>query len=225
MNRAVTQQPPDDDHRQPTQEEVEAVQGVSEAEEIERQFGYEGEGHEPPHALDLATPMAPPIRTTSAIDKLAAALAKAQGDVGDPTKNEANPYFNSRYADLAQVLGVIRPALSVHGLSLTQWPTIQDGCVQVTTRLMHESGQWMECDLSCVLQIRPTEEVEEVAPQGRGTIKKKKQGTNVAQAMGTLITYLRRYSAAAVVGVAQIDADANDLDGQPANPSKGGELL
>ena len=112
-----------------------------------------------PMTLYVNTPEGGAIRTTPALDQLAAALAKAQGDVGDPKKNATNPYFSSNYADLAAVLGVIRPALSAHGLSLTQWPTVRDGRVQVTTRLMHESGQWMECDLSCVLQIR--------APGGR----------------------------------------------------------
>ena len=170
------------------------------------------------------------IRTTRDIDQFAGALAQAQGVIGDPTKNAKNPFFSKNYADLSQVLSVVRPALSQFGLSVIQFPTTsEDGTVTVTTRLMHQSGQWRECAISCPLQVKAPEEVEEERPPagGRGgaTIKKKTQGGNRVQAMGTLITYLRRYSLAAVAGVAQMDADGNGLEGQTDSPRKGGEFL
>ena len=127
------------------------------------------------------------MQTSEELGDLATAMAIAQGELSDAEKSSDNPFFKSKYADLAEVLGQIRPIFSKHGLSLVQFPgQEQDGHVQVTTRLMHKSGQWME-----------------------GTLSMPVQGKNIAQDSGSVITYMRRYAAAAVAGIAQVDSDAN----------------
>lgn len=119
------------------------------------------------------------------INELAASLASAQMELENASKNAANPHFKSKYADLAEVLNTVRPVFAKHGLSVTQFPSYAEGLVSVRTVLMHKSGQWMSGDASA-----PATKLD-------------------AQGVGSAITYLRRYSLAAVAGVAQEDDDAN----------------
>ena len=127
------------------------------------------------------------IRESEFLNELATALSKAQGELADAEKSSDNPFFKSKYADLAEVLGQIRPVFSANGLSLVQFPSQEhDGHVDVTSRLMHSSGQWLESTLTMPVQ-----------------------GKNIAQDSGSVITYMRRYAAAAIAGIAQVDTDAN----------------
>lgn len=130
------------------------------------------------------------------IKDLATAMAKAQAEMENATKNAANPHFKSRYADLAEVLNTVRPVFAKFGLSLIQFPTFSDGVAHVETLLMHESGEWISETIS--------------APVSKQD----------AQGVGSAITYLRRYSAAAVAGIAQEDDDAESAIGRPRKPHK-----
>jgi len=129
--------------------------------------------------------------TSNEINELATALCKAQGEISNPAKNAKNPHFKSNYADLGGVLDTVRPIFSSVGLSVVQFPhSLDNGNIAVTTRLMHTSGQWLEDVIDIPLQ-----------------------GNNLAQAAGSIITYLRRYSLAAVAGIHQADADAQEIQG------------
>ena len=135
------------------------------------------------------------MKTSEQINELATALAKAQGEISNPAKNAKNPHFKSNYADLAGVLSTVRPAFSAVGLSVIQFPhSMENGNIAVTTRIMHSSGQWLEDVIDIPLQ-----------------------GNNLAQAAGSIITYLRRYSLAAVAGIHQADGDAQDVEGKVQN--------
>lgn len=132
------------------------------------------------------------MKTSEQINELAKALSEAQGEISNPEKNAKNPHFKSDYADLAGVLATVRPAFSKVGLSVVQMPFVSEtGGIGVCTRIMHESGQWVESELSIPLQ-----------------------GNNLAQAAGTVITYLRRYCLTAAAGIHQADPDAQDLTGE-----------
>ena len=121
------------------------------------------------------------------INELAGAMAKAQATIHNPGKKADNPFFKSKYADLAEVLGVIREVFPDNGLSIIQTPfTSEGGNIGVTTLIAHSSGQWLEDSVELPVQ-----------------------GKNIAQDAGSTITYLRRYSAAAAAGIAQEDVDAN----------------
>ncbi|SEI98232.1 ERF superfamily protein [Azotobacter beijerinckii] len=123
------------------------------------------------------------------INELATALAKAQGELENAAKSSDNPHFKSKYADLAEILNTVRPVFSANGLSVSQCPSFEAGIVSVETVLMHRSGQWMSSVIS--------------APVSKQD----------AQGVGSAITYCRRYSLAAVAGIAQEDDDANSAVG------------
>ena len=132
------------------------------------------------------------MQSSEQINELASALAKAQGEITGALKDSANPFFKSRYADLASCWDAARGPLSKHGLSVTQFPAaIDDFKTEVLiTRLMHSSGQWLQS--SMLLKCKD----------------------DTSQAQGSSITYARRYAFAAVVGVAQIDDDGNAASGR-----------
>ena len=125
------------------------------------------------------------MNKSDSIASLAAALAKAQGEMENASKNSQNPHFKSKYADLAEILNTVRPVLSKHGLAVTQFPAFEGGTAHVETILTHASGEWMSGTCSAPVQKSD--------PQG----------------VGSALTYLRRYSLAAVCGLAQEDDDAN----------------
>lgn len=125
------------------------------------------------------------MNKSESIASLAAALAKAQSEIENAHKTSNNPHFKSRYADLAEVINTVRPVFTSHGLAVTQMPSFDAGIASVETMLMHSSGEW----ISSVSSAPVTKQD--------------------AQGVGSAITYLRRYSLAAVAGVAQEDEDAN----------------
>jgi hypothetical protein len=131
---------------------------------------------------------------SESIAALAAALSKAQGAIKGASKDTANPFFKSKYADLASVWDACRDALSANGLSVIQ--TTDDGAegVTVITTLAHSSGEWV---------------------RGKLTMKPAK---NDPQGVGSAITYARRYALAAMVGVAPEDDDGNAASGKGSTP-------
>jgi len=121
------------------------------------------------------------------IDKLASALAKAQSEMKGAEKKSTNPFFQSSYADLHTVIEASLPHLTKYGLSVIQGNDSKPGEFYVTTMLLHESGQWIKSHLKM-----PVEKV-------------------TAQAIGSTITYGRRYGFSSMVGISQYDDDGNSL--------------
>lgn len=119
------------------------------------------------------------------INELSTALSKAQGLIEGAKKDAANPFFKSKYADLASVWDACRAALAVNGLAVIQSPAAEGTRVSVDTLLTHSSGQWVAGTVSVT--------AKEDSPQ----------------AIGSAITYLRRYALQSFVGVAPEDDDAN----------------
>lgn len=142
------------------------------------------------------------MNTSSEIKDLAAALAIAQGQIETAKKDSTNPHFKSKYADLTSVWEACRVALCTNGIAVVQSPESREGIqgVVLVTRLIHSSGQWLEGELH---------------------IPVNKQD---AQAVGTAISYGRRYSLAAMVGVVADDDDdgtaasKNPPDQKPSKP-------
>lgn len=131
------------------------------------------------------------MKTSDSINELATSLAKAQAKIVGALKDSANPFFKSKYADLASVWEATREPLTSNGLSIMQGvSSLEGGAVCVTTRLLHSSGQWAEDTLT----LMP----KDASPQG----------------MGSAITYGRRYGLAAMTGCAQIDDDGEAAMGR-----------
>lgn len=123
------------------------------------------------------------------IDQLAAALARAQAEMDQPAKNATNPHFGNRYADLHEIVVTVLPVLAKHGLSVVQSTSLEAAGVVLHTRLLHTSGQWV-AGAYPVVPVKPD-------PQG----------------YGSAMTYARRYTLSAIVGLAADDDD----DGEAAS--------
>lgn len=135
------------------------------------------------------------MKTSEQIDQIGAALAKMQADIRDATKSSQG--YGYRYADLANVLQILRPALSAQGVAVLQDTQTAGDHISVSTRLIHASGQWIESEpLALLIEA--------------------KKGLSAAQCAGSIVTYARRYSLAALCGLSQEDDDAAGAkDDQP----------
>lgn len=132
------------------------------------------------------------IEHSSTIGAIMGALADAQGEVENAQKAGTNPFFNgNKYATLASIYDACRGALSKNGIAVVQAPFNAGSDIGVTTLLGHKSGEWMRSSLA----VKPAK--------------------FDAQGAGSAITYLRRYSLAAMVGVAPEDDDGNAAVHQP----------
>jgi hypothetical protein len=148
----------------------------------------------------MSPPSATVLQSSDDVAGIIEALCKAQSKFGvvgkDRTANitSARGSYTYSYATLSSVIAAIRPALNEQGIALVQSANIVNGeravMLQVDTRFVHTSGQW----LGSVLRL----------PLGDAT----------PQGMGSLLTYLRRYGLSALAGVASEEDD----DGQAAQP-------
>ncbi len=125
------------------------------------------------------------METSENINEIATALAKAQGQIEAAMKDKTNPHLRSKYADLASVWDACRHQLSSNGIAIVQAPETTEKGVSIETLLCHSSGQWVKS--SCFIPV----------------------DKYTAQGFGSAITYARRYSLAAFVGVAPDDDDGN----------------
>jgi len=145
------------------------------------------------------------MKRSEQIGELVAALAKAQAEFGQAVKDSDNPYYDSKYADLAAVIGAVRPALSKHGIAMmhTLESDLERQCASVTVGL-YFGEQFIE--------------VEAEAP-ATGRAKKDERNEGAAatkfdvQTIGACWSYLRRYTLQAICGLASEDDDGNSLQG------------
>lgn len=134
------------------------------------------------------------MNQSESIAKLSEALAKAQGVMEGASKYSNNPFFHSKYADLASVWDACRKPLADNGLSVVQTADFipeHPDMVCIETILCHASGEWIKGRLA----VKPVKS----DPQG----------------VGSCITYLRRYSLQSIVGIAPEDDDGNAASGKP----------
>lgn len=127
------------------------------------------------------------------IGTLIAALAKARKAFKPVIKSANNPFFKSKYADLAEVIEATKDGLSDNGLAVLQPPAFEraSGLVEILTIVAHSSDQWIKCWLEM--------------PTSKGD----------AQGVGSAITYGRRYAYSAVLNVAsEADDDGNAASGK-----------
>lgn len=136
------------------------------------------------------------MQTSESIKSLAEALAKAQADIKHAVRNAKNEHFRRHYADLSSVVDACRKPLAQHGLAVVHGLDSSDGqAVTVTCRLIHLSGEWIQSSLT----LRPTK------PD--------------AQGIGSAATYGRRFTLAALAGIAtDDDDDGNDATTPQAAP-------
>lgn len=125
------------------------------------------------------------MKKSESIGELAKALAQFQSKVKQPLKDKSNPFFKSKYVPLENVVEAITETSGSFGLSFIQMPVNDaNGRVGVTTILMHESGEWIESEPVYAVPAKQD-----------------------AQAVGSVITYLKRYSLSAVFGITSDEDD------------------
>jgi len=124
------------------------------------------------------------------------ALIKARAEFKSAPKDVSNDYFNSKYADYQSVVDSIGDALIKHGLSFLQPTVYYNDKLHVATRIIHESGEWIEC-------LYPVTSIKQDA-----------------QGIGSALTYSRRYSLSTLIGVVTgtIDDDGEAAMDRKATP-------
>ena len=128
---------------------------------------------------------------TTAIGKLAEALSKAQAEIKGALKDSTNPHFKNDYADLESVWEACRIPLTKNGLSVTQVNGRDEHGIYLRTILLHSSGESVSGDTPILLGARQD-----------------------MQALGSAITYARRYGLSAIVGIAPRDDDGELASGR-----------
>src|SRR3984957_4248057 len=175
-----------------------------------------------PSALTSSASREAMQRSSSSIASLAAALAKAQGELVNPEKTLVGTIRSDgprgterafRYASLSSGLDIVRKTLGQHEIATVQTTAIDQaaGVVNLTTTLAHASGEWIASDW-------PVCAISETATPHR---------------MGAALTYARRYALFTLVGIAgEDDLDAPDLgtpsiqlaEPQKPEPTSNGQL-
>jgi len=137
------------------------------------------------------------MEKSDSIKNIAAAMCQAQSEMGGAHKGANNPFFKSKYADLSEVIKVVKEPFANNGLSFVQFPINDGDKIGVETILMHESGEWLSNSF---------------------TVKATKQD---AQGAGSVITYCKRYGLQAVAGIPSEDDDGNSASSnKPSKPDE-----
>ena len=127
------------------------------------------------------------MKQSESISELATALSIAQSQIGGAVRSSTNPFFKSSYADLGDVIKAIKEPLAANGLSMIQMPitNLIEKSVGVSTRIIHSSGEWIEGEF-----FLPLTKFD-------------------SQAVGSALSYSRRYGITSILMIPQTDDDAN----------------
>lgn len=138
------------------------------------------------------------MKTSEQIDEIMPAFLAAQKDLDFAAKNKINQHLKNSYADLSEVIKAVKFSLNANGIAFIQTPDESEPTIlKLTTRLIHESGQWLESVMTMPLV--------KTDPQG----------------YGSAMAYARRYALSAITGIYADDDD----DGQLASNRKKKEAL
>jgi hypothetical protein len=136
------------------------------------------------------------MNKSDSIAKIAEALSQVQANLRPAKKDVMNPFFKKTYADLNSVWDSCRALLAANKLSVLQTTSVNDGVITLDTVLLHSSGEWV----SGSYPINPIK--------------------NDPQAIGSAVTYARRYSLAAMIGIVADEDDDGNAASHAAPPPK-----
>ena len=131
------------------------------------------------------------MKQSESVEKILPALVKAQSEITNLYPSSKGYGYN--YVPLEKIIDMLKEVLPKYGLSWIQLPcTVEkDNCTGLTTRIIHESGEWIE--ESAVFPLTDMKNV------------------NKSQACGAAITYARRYALCAAFNITgDEDVDCND---------------
>src|ERR1700674_1467219 len=152
-------------------------------------------------------------RSSESVAAIATALAKAQTELSNPEKAMVGTVYNNRsdspqsfrYASLSSGLDIVRKTLGGQQIAIAQTTDIDraNGMVNLTTILLHTSGEWISSDW-------PVCRTSEISAPRR---------------MGAALTYARRYALFTMVGIAgEDDLDAPDIANEPPQREKSADV-
>lgn len=139
---------------------------------------------------------------SESIKELAGALCKFQSQLKPVKRDAENPFFKSRYADLAGIWEAIREPLSKNGLSVVQGTKVVDQAATIETTVLHISGEWISGELPVFVKDYSS-----------------------PQSLGSGITYARRYALAAILGISTEDDDGESAEGREDVMAKAQQAL
>lgn len=137
------------------------------------------------------------MKTSESITKIAPAFLKAQKEISKVLKGADNPYFKSKYADLEAVIDAVKGPLNENGLSFLQSMENGEHGPDLVTILLHESGEWFKSTTPIYTKDRHN-----------------------PQALGSGITYSKRYALQALCGLPTTDDDAEAAMSRKGNGEK-----
>lgn len=138
------------------------------------------------------------MQKSEQINELALALNKAQGAMGGAVKDASNPFFKSKYADLASVISACKDELNKNGLTVLQPVSSDEHGIYVETLITHSSGQWISSGLMKLLLSKQD-----------------------MQGLGSAISYARRYSLQSMLNIPAVDDDAESAMFRGETPAVG----
>jgi hypothetical protein len=130
------------------------------------------------------------MKYSQSIKEISAAFNLAQKELKNIAQTKENPFYHSSYAPLNKIIDEVKPILNKNGISILQDISSIDNMMIVSTILLHTSGEWIQQD-------------------GMALPLEKQTG----QAAGIAVTYGRRYSLSALLGISSED----DNDGNISN--------
>ena len=129
---------------------------------------------------------------SESLKALAPALVKAQKSMGVAVKDSKNPFFRSNYADLSAVIDAAMPAFNAEGIAILQLNDVgTNGLPVVQTVLLHESGEYIGSNTPVIVAK-----------------------SNDPQALGSAISYARRYGLQSTVTLKSSDDDGEAAMGR-----------
>jgi hypothetical protein len=141
------------------------------------------------------------MKMSEDITEFAAAFAKAQGMIENAKRDRENTFFKNKFADLASIREAIREPMAANDLSMLQFPRTRDNGVEIETMLLHKSGQYMS-----ETTFWPASKVD-------------------VHGLASALTYGRRQSAMAILGVAPDDDDDGNAAVEKPSVVRNGEPI
>lgn len=137
------------------------------------------------------------MNKSDSIKNITQALLKVQAEMPPVTFDSTNKFLGNRYVSFGKVIETAKPVLAKHEIMLSQPVVGGEGQIGVETILLHSSGEW----ISSIAMIPIDSE----------------KGKSAAQVAGSNISYLRRYSLSAMLGIySEEDTDGNSGSPIPA---------
>jgi hypothetical protein len=130
------------------------------------------------------------MQTSQTITEISKALVEFNKELSRIEKDANNPFFKNSYATLDTILDTVRPILARHGISILQMPSGNGELIEMRTILLHTSGEFIESPVVAMKAVK-----------------------NDPQSLGSTITYAKRYSISAMLGISTGDKDDDGNSG------------